>query len=520
MENQETTNLSIRSSDLPENASIGQWRGWGALLWFFVSVILKSAWEEKFHDLGILHRHLCEYLDPNINPSRRKFIAVFRGSYKTTVLLGLCVYLFCWAVLRGESISINYNTATKDNAETFMDDFRHTLLNCKMLHWIFKIPSDAGQYAKFTNKIVKFKYARFTVSSLETRQVSRHHTVYINDDLVNDDNAFSQTERENVIRKWKLQKSIVTKYKKRNIGLEIDVGTPFHHADLVSYIIKNIKSYDKFILPNAIPNPNGPDLSQVNVLNPNGDLMLSFPEMFTWDDFLEIYEDQGASIYSTQYRLMVLDDSDRICYEQWLKRWVWLPENFNRYFIIDPAGTEDKKKNDPTGFIIFDVDEKGYVYLVYAEQLWVRPYPLIKHIEALQENFKPDETYIEKEKYSITIADTVEHLAPKLNFMFVENKNEPGEKRIRRLKQYFETGRILLGPNMKSFERQALDYPGSDHDDMLTALAYGLRIMTIPQKGVVRVQESKEETDFEQEIKRMTERIERYRQKENHDQIF
>lgn len=494
----------IRSDSLPPGLQREKWLSWAAGLWFFTH-LLKSAWEEKFHDLGRLHYHLCRYLDPTVNPSQRKFISIFRGSYKTTILLAYCLYLFCWALVKGESISIVYNTATRENAEGFMDDFRQTLLRCHVLQWIFRLPQTPQGYDKWTKWKVHYKGARFQVSSLETRQVSRHFKVYINDDLVNDDNAFSDIERENVLRKWRLQKSILTKYKKRKIGMEIDVGTPFHHSDLIAHIIKNVKNYDKFIMPYKLRLDDGSEI-------------LTFPEMFTWEDFEEIRSDQGESLFATQYELRVLDDADRIATEKWIRKWVYLPEYYYRILIIDPAGT-DNKKNDPTGFLVVDIDHLGYIYIIYSEHLWLAPYRMLKHAEALQQAFQPDETYVEKEKYSITIADTVEHLAPQFNFTFVEHRNQDPKERVHRLKQFFETGRILFGPGQEDLISEVLNYPACAHDDLIICLSYVPRVMIIPKK-IERDRDTVQDKDFLAEINGVRDRLNNIEKRENMDAFF
>jgi len=70
---------------------------------------------------------------------------------------------------------------------------------------------------------------------------------------------------------------------------------------------------------------------------------------------------------------------------------------------------------------------------------------LIDKIKELKKIYDPDEIYIEKEKYSVTIADTIDHHKIDLNFSFVEHENKSKGDRIHRLKQWFENKRILLG---------------------------------------------------------------------------
>lgn len=488
--------MEIAASSTPYNLKPVSWyRNEGMSdLYFFEYSILADAWLDKFHDMGRIHKIICKFLDTRIVISRKKLISVFRGAYKTTVLLGFVLWLFVHSIVRKKPISVCYNTATKENAAAFMDDFREMIRECQALHEIYpEIPTDPAAYRRWSSFKVEYKWFKFHVASLDTKQVSRHYTIIINDDLVNDDNAFSDTEREKIKRKWKFQKSIITKYRKFKVGLEIDVGTPFHSRDLMGTLINRIKTYDKLLIPYAIRSDGTPaDLHE-------RDGKLTFPEMFTWEDFDDIYEEQGQAIFASQYKLKVVEEGDKLCDEEDLRYWDFPPTSYVRIMVIDPGGTE-QGANTPTGITICDFDSHGLIYVMYAAQHWISPFELIKKIEELKEAYDPDDTYVEKEKYSITIADTVQHYAPRLNFSFVEPKNEPKPKRIHRLKQYFDTGRILLRKGMKDLETQLLDYPDCQNKDILDSLAYQIIVADFPKKGIHQDREHKIEKGFEEEL--------------------
>lgn len=490
-------------------------------LYFFETQVLVTTWLDKFHNFGYLHNKLCDFLTVSKRKSLKKLISMFRGSFKTTVLLGYVLWLFCWHIVKKTPISICYNTATKENAEAFMEDFREALRECHLLHDIFpEVPyPHEGLYRKFSRFKVEYKWVKFHVASLDTKQVSRHYTIIINDDLVNDDNAFSEKERETIKRKWKFQKSIITKYRKFKIGLEIDVGTPFHPLDLMSTLIKKIKTYDKFLIPYAVTATGKTPL----VYKENGlwkikreDAKLTLPEMFMWEDFEDKFNEQGMSIASSQYELRVQEEADRLCDEKWLKYWQYLPDNYIRHLIIDPAGSE-KEANDATGITIVDWDERAHMYIVYIDKVWTTPMKLIGIIARLQKEFKPDETFIEKDKYGDSIADTCEIYAEKLDLNFVEHKNRPKEKRIHKLKQYFESGRVFLAQGMGDLEHDLLNYPDIENDDVLDSLAYQLDRIDIPNKKQARDFEPEIAPGFEEEINRLMGLEHR---EENMDAIF
>lgn len=479
------------------------WRDQSSGLFFFEHVVLAQAWEDKFRNFGCLHQLLCDFLDRRKRPSRRKFISVFRGSYKTTVLLGFIIWVFAWSIEMNKPASITYNTSIKENAEALNLDFRETVEHCLLLKWIFpKLPTDPNDFRKWEKHKVEYRNLfRFQVSSTETQQTSRHTTIYINDDIVNDLNSKSEGEREKVWDTWKYQKSIVTRYAKFKIGLEIDSGTPFHSKDTICKIRK-LPSYDKFIVPWALEDGRG----RVDPYKENG--VLSFPEMFCWEDFRTIREDQGPTIFATQYALEIADEEGMLCRPQWIRKWVRLPEVYKRVMVMDPAVTADPKRSrtSATGVVICDVDPSGNLYVIFAEKFFVTPEGFIRLMERLTAQFHPDETYVEKEKTSITIADTYTYLAPKLNFTFVEHQGRPKASRIMYMQQWFETGRILLGDNMNELEDAIVTYDGvsKENTDLLDPLAYQVKIIDPPKRGHRRDEREEKKDRFEEELERVS----------------
>lgn len=474
------------------------WREKCKSLFFLCRVVLQTAFDDKFHDMGLFHKHLCDFLDMTKNPNRKKLVICFRGSYKTTVLLGFCVLLFVWSVANGTPVSIVYNTATRDNAENFSDDFRHIMRHCVFLKWIFpEIPNEPDvNFKKFTRWKIELSSAKFHVASLDTRQVSRHYTVIINDDLVNDDNAFSEIEREAVKRKFKFQKSILTRYKKHSIGLEIDTGTPYHPLDLMSDLLQHSTKYDKFIVPYAIPMECG---GEVDIRRHDG--LITFPEMFCWEDFEEILDEQGPAIFGTQYELRIVDEGDRLCKPEWIRRWKVAPEFYQRLLMVDPGGGQ-KDKHDPTGYLVCDVSMTGHIYIHYGRKYWHTPTALLDHAYALSTGYKVDETFFDKERLSTTAGDLVESRLPMFNFSIFDHKNRPAEKRIYRLKQYLETGKILFNDDCKDLEMELLAYP-SQNDHLLVGLAAVLDVMNPPKDKIRRFEENPSESEFDRELQKV-----------------
>src|SRR4030042_37878 len=80
---------------------------------FFSTVVLSTAFGDKFHDFGKLQHNMFDFLNPYKTPGPKKCLSVDRHSYKTTVLLGFFMWLFVWHLYKKRPLLMAYNTATQ-----------------------------------------------------------------------------------------------------------------------------------------------------------------------------------------------------------------------------------------------------------------------------------------------------------------------------------------------------------------------------------------------------------------------
>ena len=193
--------------------------------------------------------------------------------------------------------------------------------------------------------------------------------------------------------------------------------------------------------------------------------------------------------------------------------------------VIDPGGAE-AGVNDPTGITIVDTDTGGDMFVVLADEYSLTPMGLINKIKELKDQYNPDDIRVEKEKYSLTIADIMQHNFPLMNVSFVEHKGRPKEDRIWRLKQLFEAKRIYIGHNQEAFKSQLIEYPHVTHDDILDSLAYHIDIRRIPEPHHVHTLFNGKPfvpniaADFEEEINRVIERAKSPDEGRENDHIY
>lgn len=445
--------------------------------------MMPMAWGEKFHDFGLIHHRMCEHLDPGVNKKTQIYLSAFRGSNKSTQLLGMLCWFFAWGIVRKQTLEIVYNTATKDNAFNMEDDVRHSLLENEHLHWVFpEMPTREEEFSVMTQRRIAMGGVRIDFSSLDTTQVSRHYKIFVNDDWENDTNASTEYMREELKKKWRYQKAILTKIKKKQVGLEYEVGTPYHVNGLC-WMIRNMPTYSRLEIPCYVERDK---LKGV-----------TYPELYGVEDFEAKRAEMGHAIFSSQFLLLPQAEEDVLCPEGWVRYWKGLPDVRWRTMVIDPGGygaTSGAGKSDATGITICDTDENGTIYIVFADEFFLTPMSLLETIINLKRSYDPDDMRIEKEKFSTTIADIWEHKYPELNVSFVQHQGRSkGDKdrvfntRIWRLKQWFESKRILLAPHMMAghpFYDQLVSFPEttSGRVDMMDSLSYQLDIRRIPKR--------------------------------------
>ena len=434
-------------------------------LFFFETALCSEAWPDRYHDFGHIQKLMCDFLQDNAY--RRKFLSAFRLSFKTTVLAGFICWLFCLYLSRDKPTAIIYNTATKDNAYNFASDVKQTLLENDYLKWVYpELPKTEGGYKKMTQQRIQHGHVRIDFASSEQSLVTRHYPIWLNDDLENDKNTEFQTGRDGLIRNWRYQKAILTKISKKKLGLEVDVGTPYHHEGLI-WMIRNNPKYKRLIIPYRGKDGN-----------------LTFPELYTEEDFAEKLEDMGTYLFSCQFDLSPIAEDDAMVKEKWIRYWKDgdLLDYKWRSMVIDPGGAE-AKVNDPTGITIVDTGLDGNMDVVLAEEYWLTPTGLMEMIVKLKKDYNPDDIRIEKEKYAVTVADIFQHKYPLMNISFVLHGNRPKPERIWRLRSWFEKGRIRLHKNQKKLIEQLLRYQGEGsikHDDLIDSLSYHIDIRRLP----------------------------------------
>ena len=249
----------------------------------------------------------------------------------------------------------------------------------------------------------------------------------------------------------------------------IMIGTFYAYNDTYNELIKQ-----GAVIPRIYPAMTDPTDFETSVFLPPEELKKKRVEM-------------GAATFGTQ---MLLDPSianNRYFMPEWLKYYDGSgSETMNRYIIVDPASSKDKK-SDYTVMIVLGFGQDGNYYIIDGIRDRLNLSERTNWLFRLVDMYRPNSVWYESYGQQ---ADR-EHIEAEMNlrhYRFNINRlggNIAKKQRIERLQPLFEQGKIFLPTRLpmitvdgeiKDFtqvfiEDEYLKYPAVNHDDMIDALA-------------------------------------------------
>ncbi|MBZ0268855.1 phage terminase large subunit, partial [bacterium] len=296
---------------------------------------------------------------------------------------------------------------------------------------------------------------------------SRHYDLILADDLVDEENARTEGQREKV-RTWY--------YKTLLPCLEPDgrlfiVGTRYHYLDLYGHLIKN-ELADKHQVVRAIAE----------------DGTTPWPEKFSLDWLEERKRQMGSTIFATQYQNDTALMKGSIFREEWFHEYEAEPDWSQCDFFIgcDPAATKadvvlsGRKATSDYWTIVVGARSKvdgEYAREIYLVNLWRGRCTKQEYVDVLRrmnERYKPVSVLVE------TVA-AQEYLAQDLEAYMPVTRVERTKDKVSRaywLQAFFENGQVLFPDrrqcahpeDWQALQDELILFPSAEHDDLFDAL--------------------------------------------------
>lgn len=422
----------------------------------YASILRQKILEEDRIDLLAeevlgynLETHHEEILASQQEPvDGKQMTLAFRGAGKSTV--GTITRVI-FEILKNPNLRILIASNTQIQAEIFLREIKNHFEANDKLKQIF------GDYVgpKWDSReiIVKprtkhHKESTVTCIGVGGPTASRHYDIIVADDLVDEENARTELQRERLFI-WFYKSLIPTLVASGKIYL---LGTRWHPNDLYGYIIKNTPLIKLLVIP-AIKE----------------DGTSAWPSEWPIDKLLKIKAEVGLPIFNTQYQMDTSAMQGKVFSYDSFHWYDTLPAEIVKFQGADLAISQ-KDTSDYFAYCTIGVDlktNKTYVVEVsrgrkkFGEQTDYIVKSILKH--------DPIRTGIEANQYQAAQLQAVQDVVGKNKAIPVYTVKDK-KTRAMKLEARCSNGDILFHKSQMLLIEEMLAMPDGDNDDMFDAL--------------------------------------------------
>jgi predicted phage terminase large subunit-like protein len=405
----------------------------------------------------------------------RSLLLAPRGFGKSTLLTVVrCIF----EIIRNPDIRILLASNTQAQAEAFAGEIRSHIERSPMFR---KLYGDlAGK--KWTSREMtvgrRRKIAKeptiFAVG-VGGALVSRHFDLIICDDIVDEENSRTETQREK-LRTWFYKVMLPCLEPDGRIGI---VGTRYHYRDLYGHLIETGfaeasiaetggAEIDPADSAKTLP---GEPVTIIRAIDAEG--KSPWPEKFSVGRLERIRREAGTVIFNAQYQNDTSAMKGAVFKDRWLRYYDAIPKKLRIFQGVDLSIAQHSRA-DYFAIVTIGVDEPGNIYVLdcYQARLSFR-----QQTAAIVERFRrydPIKVAIESNAYQAAQVECVRELGV-IRATKVFTKTDK-LTRAWKLSAQFEDGRVFLGRNMPELVEQLLTFPQCEHDDLFDALELAISL--------------------------------------------
>lgn len=282
--------------------------------------------------------------------------------------------------------------------------------------------------------------------------VSRHYDLIIADDLIDEDNARTEGQREKV-RSWFYRSLLPTLEPDGRIYI---LGTRYHFLDLYGRLVEG-EYRDRHKVVKALPD----------------DGTTPWPEKFTVEWLQNRRIEMGTVLFNGQYQNDVQAMKGAIFRADWLRHVDTAPDGLAIYMGVDLAISR-RETADYFAVVTVGVDHKTReLYVLDAIQRRLTFKQQTDLIVAQYAKWRPVRVAIEGNAYQAAQVEAIKELG----YVTVSALTTTKDKvtRFLRLAAKFEAGRVFLRRGAtEDLVDQLLLVPDADHDDLVDALDFAV----------------------------------------------
>ena len=399
----------------------------------------------------------------SIEDEKNVLIIAPRGHGKSLLVASYCI----GEMLKNSNIRIMVVSNTSTQSTEFMRIVKETFENEEFKNY----------FGDYTNKSVKWttgeliirgrtkvmREPTITASSYGGAIISRHVDLLICDDIIDEENARTKTQRE-MLSTWFYKTLMPTLEPEAKL---IITGTRWHYDDLYGELMDKERHPEfKVLHYKAVENP---------VFNEEGKLSGGKP-LWEWLWSLKNLEDRRSKMGTLYWNMQYQNDPSglkgRLCEHDWFQWYQEIPWGLKYYMGVDLMSS---KSEEAHYFVIctIGIDKLGNIYIV---DLFRRQLPFINDqlnmIRSKANQYKPFILGVETNQYQRVMAQILESVVLPVQEI---HTSVDIVTRFLKIQPYIQNGRVFVQKSMNdTLVKECLQVPRGESDDCISALCLAI----------------------------------------------
>jgi len=396
-----------------------------------------------------------------------------RGHGKTTIIGAYMI----WRIVTDPNIRILIVTINQDKADEMMSFIQHHLETNEKLKDLFgEQRGFSKDWSRSTIRVMRagqtgvaHKEPTLQVLGITSSMVGGHYDLIVLDDITDQKNSRTEHRRQELVRWYNLTLMPMLEPE----GKILSIGTRWHEDDIHRYLKETSKYKHR---------------RYKAILDDEKERVL-WPERFNYEKLQDIKRSIGSVGFELQYQNNIISSGDSPIKMEWVhnstNNFKMPPPPFDTYMGVDFASKGEESDNFSITIIAI---KDGVIYVL--DGLRTNQASLFHQFELIKSYYnkwQPIKVGVEQAAQQKMIVDqltesTTLPIVP-IKSSIVSDKMS----RVQRLSVFFETGRILMNPNLTSWVDELIMFPRGMYDDSIDSLSFAVQSSQIETEDDKRV---------------------------------